>query len=97
MNGKGKGPEKGRVISKYGSGHDNIDWRTEERKEADRKIKKTSSEWLNDPIFKGYQVLDPDGWRTDDTGVDYFYKKKITKDEFERRLAASTIKFPPTI
>ncbi len=51
-------------------------------------IKKVSSEWMKE---KNCEIIDPDGW--DRKGnFDYsFNKEKITSEEFERRLALSTI------
>ena len=50
-------------------------------------IKKVSSEWIKK---YNYKILDPDGW--DRKNYDYsFNKEKITRVEFEQRLAISTI------
>jgi hypothetical protein len=53
-----------------------------------KEIKKVSAEWIKEV---GYEVLDPDGW--DRTNFDYSWnKEKITMEEFQRRLALSTVK-----
>lgn len=50
-------------------------------------MKKVSSEWIKEYDCK---ILDPDGW--DRTNYEYsFNEEKITRKEFERRLALSTI------
>lgn len=47
---------------------------------------KTSAEWLS-PIVT---IVDPDGW--DRTNFNFsFYEEEISKEEFEKRLALSTI------
>lgn len=54
---------------------------------------KTSKEWL-ELMPKEYKlkIIDPDGW--DRTNYDYsFNEEKISKDEFLKRVVASTIKF----
>ena len=49
--------------------------------------KKTSKEWIKGT---GYKVIDPDGWNR--SNFDYsFNKEKITFNEFNRRLLASTV------
>jgi hypothetical protein len=53
-------------------------------------VLKTSQEWSLD--FTNLTILDPDGW--DRQNFDYSFKEeKITKDEFLKRLARSTISF----
>jgi len=50
-------------------------------------MKKTSLEWMKEI---NCEILDPDGW--DRTNYDYsFNEEKITRKEFNRRLALSTI------
>lgn len=58
----------------------------------DPSIMKTSEEWLSEVDEKySLVIMDPDGW--DRTDFDYsFYKERITKEEFDRRLSTSTIK-----
>ena len=57
---------------------------------------KTSKEWL-ESMPKEYKliIIDPDGWdRTNRINYDYsFNREKITKNEFTKRLVASTIQF----
>ena len=55
----------------------------------EEEILKPSAEWI-----KGcnWEILDPDGW--DRKNFHYsFYKEEITKEEFEKRLLASTVRF----
>jgi len=50
---------------------------------------KTSNDWY-EAIKEHIQIRDADGW--DRANYQYsFYEEKITKDEFNRRLSASTI------
>lgn len=50
---------------------------------------KTSAEWYEE-LGKHYIIHDPDGW--DRKNYDYsFNKEKITKEEYQRRVMASTI------
>lgn len=52
--------------------------------------KKTSAEWINDPIYKDVAVLDPDGW--DRTNFKYSWNiELITESEFITRLFKSTL------
>lgn len=58
----------------------------------DPRIKKTSEQWLSE-VDEKYSlcILDPDGW--DRNNFDYsFNKERITKEEFDTRVANSTIK-----
>lgn len=56
----------------------------------ENEILKTSSDWLLEPEYSGYVIMDPDGW--DRTNYDYsFNVEKISKNEFEHRLKRSTI------
>lgn len=80
MSGKGDKWRKGHNFSKFQSGYDSIDWSPK---------KKTSSEWLNQD-YQGIQIIDPDGWNRENWEHS-FYKEKITKEEFEKRLIQSTI------
>ncbi len=51
--------------------------------------KKTAAEWLDFiPEYKGYVILDPDGWRYDD-GITL--ESKISCTEFESRFKQSTV------
>ncbi len=54
-------------------------------------IRKTSAEWESEiPERYDLVILDPDGW--DRTNFDYsFNKERITKEEFDKRVAKSTI------
>ncbi len=52
------------------------------------KNKKTSAEWI---LTVGYEIIDPDGW--DRKNYEFsFNKEKITMEEFNRRLALSTLR-----
>ena len=52
---------------------------------------KTSEEWQK--LCK-IEVLDPDGW--DRANLQFsWYEEKISRNEFERRLAPSTVQFNP--
>lgn len=56
--------------------------------------KRTSEDWIGEPEFENYTVLDPDGW--DRKNFDYsWYAEMITKKEFNRRLAMSTVNYVP--
>ena len=53
----------------------------------------TSYAWLQHPDFAGVKVIDPDGWNRA-----YFedsWNERISREEFEKRLARSTCSFPP--
>lgn len=92
-NGKGDKLRKDFSPTKFANNYEDIDWRTTEQKTAEKKKKMTSSRWLATDEFKGYIISDPDGW--DRENWEYsFYKEKITKADFEQRLAASTVRFP---
>lgn len=51
---------------------------------------RTSEFWLQDPEFATVKILDPDGW--DRSGDFYysFFEEKISREEFQSRLARST-------
>lgn len=49
--------------------------------------KKTPEEWIKERLDGQVIVLDPDGWRQDDTP----YDKPITYRDFSERLSFSTI------
>ena len=51
--------------------------------------KKTSDQWLKEPQFLGYVVMDPDGW--DRMRFDKSWTEEITEEEFNKRLMRSTI------
>jgi len=56
---------------------------------------KTSQKWLAEiqEQFSKVTVLDPDGW--DRKNFDYsFNQELITKEEFEKRFAVSTVMLP---
>ena len=79
QNGKGKGPEKGRNIKNWNERYDSIDFSPTN----------TSDVWLAERYPK-LTVVDPDGW--DRTDFEFsFYKERINLQEFERRLAQSTV------
>ena len=48
---------------------------------------RTAEEWLKDPQFEGYTILDPDGWRHEGMSWD----DKLTVKEFEARLQECTV------
>jgi len=52
--------------------------------------KKTSAEWLVQETYVK-QILDPDGW--DRKNFEESWNKKITRKEFQKRLAKSTCMF----
>lgn len=53
--------------------------------------KKTSEEWQK---LCTVIILDPDGWDRSSEGWEYsWYKEKITRNEFEKRMCSSTCQF----
>lgn len=51
---------------------------------------KTSDEWYKELGEQHYIIHDPDGW--DRKNYQYsFYEEKITKEEYQRRVMASTL------
>lgn len=57
-------------------------------------MKKKPDEWLKDPSFKAYFVLDPDGW--DRTNFTESWNEAITKEEMNNRLMRSTLSIKVT-
>jgi hypothetical protein len=53
-------------------------------------MKKTSEQWQQD---SDYIVLDPDGW--DRKNFDFSWNELITWEEFNRRMALSTVAKKP--
>jgi hypothetical protein len=55
----------------------------------------TSDYWYRHPVkndfFSSYVIVDPDGWRRLPDPQHYWYHQKITRTEFDRRVAESTI------
>jgi hypothetical protein len=51
--------------------------------------KKCSAAWLCEPKYRGYVVLDPDGW--DRLNFKESWAEEITEREFESRLLVSTV------
>jgi hypothetical protein len=49
--------------------------------------KKTADEWLKEMYNDEVAIIDPDGWRQDNTSLD----TPITKKDFNYRLSLSTI------
>ena len=59
-------------------------------KKANEPILKTSEDWNKEDTFI---VLDPDGW--DRSNYQYsWYEELITKDEYDKRFASSTVGDP---
>ena len=57
-------------------------------------VLKTSHEWSVSPEFVGLMILDPDGWNRNPEAFEYsFYKERITRREFEKRVMDSTIQW----
>ena len=54
-------------------------------------ILKTADEWLKEPKYDGFAIIDPDGWR----GEGRAWTDLISEGEFNRRLAICTIKLSP--
>ena len=54
-------------------------------------MKKTPDEWLGEPEFEGYVILDPDGWNRQAKDWDKEWKTPLTKEEFNNKLMMSTI------
>lgn len=52
---------------------------------------KSAEEWLQEPEFKGIIILDPDGWDRRPGHFEKSWNKKITKQEFNKRLMYCTI------
>lgn len=51
-------------------------------------LKLSSAEWLSRPEYEGVMILDPDGW--DRSNFEESWEEKISKKEFDERLAEST-------
>lgn len=47
--------------------------------------------WLAKPEYEGLTIMDPDGW--DRKNYDESWAEEITQEEFEKRVAISTILF----
>ncbi len=47
--------------------------------------------WLAKPEYEGLTIMDPDGW--DRKNYDESWAEEITQEEFEKRVAISTISF----
>lgn len=59
-----------------------------------QEILKTSSEWAEECLLPGEQILDPDGW--DRENYEYsFNKEQINQSEFSKRLVQSTGMWAP--
>jgi len=52
--------------------------------------RKTPEQWLQTKRFEGVRVLDPDGWRMDQTS----WEKPLSRHEFYARLMLSTGEWP---
>lgn len=58
------------------------------------RVLKTSEQWAKSPEYMGLTILDADGWdRHPDEFEFQWFKELIDKNEFERRLCTSTIKW----
>lgn len=53
---------------------------------------KKPEDWLKQPAYEGYVVMDPDGW--DRRNYEASWNEPITEMEFLRRLQASTCLIP---
>ncbi|MDX1607702.1 MAG: hypothetical protein R3251_00625 [Candidatus Spechtbacterales bacterium] len=51
------------------------------------KVLRTAAEWCRELEIT---ILDPDGWRYEGGEFDYF-QKRITREEFEQKLALCTV------
>ena len=57
---------------------------------------KTPEQWLKEPMFKGVEVLDPDGWdRKGDFESDW--NKPINEAEMWQKLFVSTCSWPAAL
>ena len=52
---------------------------------------RTPEEWLKTGSFKGYIIIDPDGWDRRPDNWEKSWNEKITGKEMWRRLMMSTI------
>ncbi|KKL46728.1 hypothetical protein LCGC14_2342690, partial [marine sediment metagenome] len=52
-------------------------------------MNKSAEEWLASTKYIGVTILDPDGWNR--KNFEASWAEKITQEEFEKRVAASTI------
>lgn len=50
---------------------------------------RTPNEWLKEPEFKLFTIIDPDGWDRKNFKEDW--EKPLTKEEFNQKLMLSTI------
>jgi len=80
MSGKGDKP-RNCFGQRFKDNYDAIDWR----------VKKSSEEWHKE-ICPDVVIMDPDGY--DRNNFENSWNEKITREEFERRLAMSTCSFP---
>lgn len=55
-------------------------------------VRRGAADWLQTTLYKGVEVLDPDGW--DRSDLERSWEEPITRAEFERRLMQSSCKFP---
>jgi hypothetical protein len=53
-------------------------------------MKSSNEWWIEHEMFSDYTIMDPDGWDRKHL-VESFFKEKVTKEEFERRLSLSTL------
>jgi hypothetical protein len=51
-------------------------------------IKKCADDWLREPKYQDFIVMDPDGW--DRKNYEASWAEEITEQEFNRRLLSST-------
>ncbi len=54
-------------------------------------MKKKPEEWLQEPEYELYKIIDPDGW--DRKNFEVSWNEKIDEQEFVRRLRMSTTNF----
>lgn len=67
------------------------EWHAKNRPEAPLLL--SADEWLALPEYAGLEVEDPDGW--DRKNFQASWAEKISKQEFDKRVAISTCSFPP--
>ena len=54
-------------------------------------MKKTPDEWLKEPHYKDYIIIDPDGWNRQAEDWDKEWSTPLTGPEFIKKFMMSTI------